>query len=350
MIQDKIKTREELANLCKQLKSEGKKIGFTSGAFDIVHAGHIKYLEKAKSKVNILIVGVNSDESVKQYKGENRPVVKQDARVALIAALESVDYVFIFDERRNRKNLEELEPDYYIKAGDYSPEELTSKDVVEKYGGQAIIMPFEQGFSTTEMIDKIMKTYGGATEIPLKKEKREQNKAVFIDRDGCINVDHEYIHEPEKFQLEKNAGEGIKKMQDMGYKIIVQTNQGGIGLGYYTKEDFYKVNREMFKQLGQQGINVDKVYFCPHMPSEKCICRKPATGMIERGREELDLDLKKCFVIGDKTADIKAGKDAGCIAILVKTGHAGEDGRYDAKPDYTAQDLLDAADYISKNG
>jgi D-glycero-D-manno-heptose 1,7-bisphosphate phosphatase len=346
-IKNKIKTREELSKLCQVWKTEGKKVGFTSGAFDILHAGHASYLEKAKAKADILIVGLNSDSSVKEYKDESRPINPEKARLTTIAALESVDYVFLFNETKNRENLEALKPDFYIKAGDYSPESLTSKDVVEKYGGKALIIPFEKGFSTTNIIKKI-KTLDGAEEIPFNKPDEKQ-KAIFLDRDGVINVDKEYLHEPQQFELEKNVAKGIKIMQDMGYKLIVITNQGGIGLGYYTKEDFYKVNREMFKQLGKNNINIDKVYFCPHMSSEECTCRKPKTGMITRGQEELNLDLKKCFVIGDKTADIKAGNDSGCKTILVKTGHKGKDNRYKAKPTYIADDLLDSANYIKEN-
>jgi D-glycero-D-manno-heptose 1,7-bisphosphate phosphatase len=346
-IKDKIKTREELAKLSESWKKENKTVGFTSGAFDILHAGHVSYLEAAKSKVDILIVAINSDSSVKQYKDESRPINPEKSRLTTIAALESVDYVFLFNETKNRENLEVLKPDFYIKAGDYSPETLTSKDVVEKYGGKALIIPFEKGFSTTNIIKKI-KSLGGAEEIPLNKSAEKQ-KAIFLDRDGVINVDKEYLHEPEQFELEKNVAKGIKTMQAMGYKLVVITNQGGIGLGYYTKEDFYKVNREMFKQLGKEGINIDKVYFCPHMPSDECTCRKPKTGMITRGEEELNLDLKKCFVIGDKTADIKAGNDSGCKTILVKTGHAGKDKRYDSEPSYIAEDLLDSAKFVEEN-
>jgi len=123
--------------------------------------------------------------------------------------------------------------------------------------------------------------------------------------------------------------------------LVVITNQPGIGLGYYTKEDFFKVNKEMLKQLSSHNILIDKIYFCPHSKSEKCSCRKPSIGLIERSREELNLDLKKSFVIGDKSSDILAGKKAGMKTILI-----GDDR--EAKPDFIARNLVEAATWIRK--
>ena len=155
MIKDKIKTRDELQELSKAWRKAGKTIGFTSGAFDIVHAGHADYLEQAKSLCDILIVGVNTDASIKKYKGPDRPINPVAQRVEVVAALESVDYVFLFDERRNQQNIEALRPHYYIKAGDYSPDTLTSKEIVEKHGGEIRLIPIRQQVSTTDIIEKM---------------------------------------------------------------------------------------------------------------------------------------------------------------------------------------------------
>jgi len=119
-------------------------------------------------------------------------------------------------------------------------------------------------------------------------------------------------------------------------------------LGYFTKEDFYKINKKMFKDIAEKKIIIDKIYFCPHSLSEDCNCRKPKTGLFERGKEELNIDMERSFMIGDKTDDIQAGKNAGVKTILVKTGHAGKDKNYDVKPDFVAEDLLDAAKIIKR--
>lgn len=355
MIQNKAKTREELAELIPKLKKQGKKVGFTSGAFDIIHAGHITYLEDARKICDVLIIGLNTDASVKKYKGENRPINNQEDRLKIISSLEPVDYVFLFDDRRNNVNIETLKPDFYIKGGDYSPDTLTSKPVVEKHGGKAVVLPIEKGKSTTELIKKVMMDVKSDKKNDEKTSYAKINKhskisqAIFIDRDGVINKEISYLHEPEKFEFLPNVLEGMKKMQGMGFKIVVVTNQAGIGLGYFTKEDFYKVNRVMLKGVSKAGIMIDKIYFCPHGINDDCDCRKPKPGMLLRGKQELNLDMKNSYMIGDMTSDIKAGENAGTKTILVKTGYGGKDGGDAIKSDYVAEDLLDAAEFILKD-
>jgi rfaE bifunctional protein nucleotidyltransferase chain/domain len=344
---EKIKSEEELVEIIRQLKAEGKKVGFSSGAFDLVHAGHVLYLKEAKEQCDVLVIALNSDQSVKEYKGENRPIVGQEDRAAILSAFEFVDFILIKEDRRNRRLLEALKPDLYIKGGDYTPEQLTSSDVMDKIGGKTVILPLSKGLSTTELVQRSKRAYGEEKE--LKQVKRERGKAVFLDRDGTINEEVEFLHEPEKFKLLPNVIEGIKKMMALGYKIVVVTTQTGIGLGYFTKEDFYKVNRVMLKEFSKNGIIVDKIYFCPHNIVEKCNCRKPETGLLERGRDELDVDLKQSFMVGDKTCDLLAGKNAGCQSVLVETGWKGEDKQFEVEADFKAKDLLAAAEIIEKN-
>lgn len=354
MIQDKIKSRDELEKICKILRAEGKTVGFTSGAFDLLHAGHVDYLEKAKQLCDILVVGVNSDRSIRRYKGTERPFVEEQQRMKVIAALESVDYVFLFHERRNKKNVESLRPNFYIKAGDYKPEALTSKEVVEEYGGEIRLIPVAEQVSTTGLVERIAglesTQVGRFVEkegaVHVERRPRKRGPAVFLDRDGTINEEVGYVHDPKNFRLLPRALEGIKKFQDMGYRILIVTNQPGIGIGYYSEEDFYRVNRTFLKACSQAGISVDKIYFCPHSKSEGCLCRKPNQALIARAREELNLDLSESFFIGDKTSDMETGRRAGMRTILVKTGFGGEDGEYPGQPDYWADDLWDAANMV----
>ena len=351
---DKIKSRDELSNICKTLKAEGKIIGFTSGAFDLLHVGHVDYLYKSKNFCDVLIVAVNSDQSVKKYKGDGRPIIRARERAQLVAALEFVDYVFIFDERRNKINIEALRPDLYIKAGDYSEEQLTSKDVVESIGGKVKLIPVAYKISTSDIIKKALQNSGDAQQqikevdraVHIDNKSQKKSPAVFIDRDGTINEEIGFLHEPEKFVFLPDVLEGLKKFQDMGYKIIIITNQGGIGLGYYTKEDFYKVNSVMLKAFSKAGIVVDKIYFCPHSLSENCECRKPELGLIRLAEEQLNIDLSNSIFIGDRTVDIETARRAGCRSILVRTGIAGKDGEYDVEPDFIANSVLEAAEIL----
>ena len=221
MFEGKIKRRAELRKICSSLKNDGKTIGFTSGAFDLLHAGHIDYLNKAKELCNVLVVGVNSNSSVQDFKSADRPIVDELQRIKIVAALEAVDFAFLFKERRNRNNIRALKPDFYIKAGDYKLEELTSKKDVEKYGGVVRLIPVKEPVSTTDIINKIR---SGRRDLWVEKEhavhmnRRPSPKkpAIFLDRDGTITEDVGYLHDPGKLKLLDKALQGIKKLYDMG--------------------------------------------------------------------------------------------------------------------------------------
>lgn len=179
------------------------------------------------------------------------------------------------------------------------------------------------------------------------------NRAVLIDRDGTINVDIGYTYRIEDLRFEESVIEGLKLLMFSGYKLIIVTGQSGIGRGMYTEQDYYKFMDAMYEQFRLEGINIDGNYFCPHHPKEgkgmyriDCKCRKPKTGMLEEAARDFGIDLLQSWVIGDKTDDIEMGRRAGCRTILVKTGKSGKDGNFDVKPEYAANNLLDAAQYI----
>ena len=153
----KIKRLEELIQIINNIKDE-KTIVFTSGCFDIIHLGHIDSLENAKSLGDILIVGLNTDNSVKRLKGNLRPIKPEDERLQIISSLESVDYVTLFDEENPGRMLEKLKPHIYVKGADYNPNDFNSMPeakIVKEYGGKIIILPILKGYSTTDIIKKI---------------------------------------------------------------------------------------------------------------------------------------------------------------------------------------------------
>jgi len=348
-IVSKIYKREELVDILQKKREAGKKIGVTNGTFDILHAGHVLYLEAAKKICDILVVSINTDESVKKYKDVNRPINPQEDRATIIASLQGVDYVTFHNEEKMQTTLELLRPDFYIKGGDYTESLLTSSDVLKGWGGKVKILPFIEGKSTTTIIKKIKQLSDSSIPVSIENVSSSFVSAVILDRDGVINEEVEYLHMPEKFQFIKNALVGIKEMQRMGFKIVIATTQAGIGLGYFTKEDFFKVNKVMLKGFSDFGITISKIYFCPHSKSENCACRKPNIELIERAKKDLNINLQNSWVIGDKTADILAGKKAGCKTILVLTGHAGKDKEFPTEPDFKARDLQEASEIIRKN-
>jgi rfaE bifunctional protein nucleotidyltransferase chain/domain len=146
---------DKLINICSNLKSEGNTIVFTNGCFDIIHRGHVTYLEEAKNLGDVLIIGLNSDDSVRRLKGESRPVNSQDDRAVVLSALRSVDYVIIFYEDTPFELISSLNPDILVKGGDYTPENIIGADIVTSNGGKVVVIPLVPGKSTTSIIDKL---------------------------------------------------------------------------------------------------------------------------------------------------------------------------------------------------
>jgi D-beta-D-heptose 7-phosphate kinase/D-beta-D-heptose 1-phosphate adenosyltransferase len=157
---EKIYSREELKKIIDRLRKEGKKIIFTNGCFDILHVGHTRYLEEAKKQGDVLVLGLNSDDSVRSIKGQKRPVIPENERADVVAALESVDFVTIFPELTPLELIEYLKPDVIVKGGDWKEEQVVGRKSLEKWGGRVIIIPEIKGSSTTNVIDKIIEVYG----------------------------------------------------------------------------------------------------------------------------------------------------------------------------------------------
>jgi len=155
MLSKKIKTLPHATSAIKRLKLENKKIVFTNGCFDILHAGHVSYLLKAKSLGDTLVVGLNSDGSVKKIKGKSRPIVSQKNRAILLAALEAVDLVVIFDELTPLKLIKAIRPDVLVKGGDWKKESIIGSDFVKSYGGKVKSLAYIKGLSTRNIISKI---------------------------------------------------------------------------------------------------------------------------------------------------------------------------------------------------
>ena len=156
---NKIKTVQELQPLLDILRAAGKKIVFTNGCFDLIHTGHTRYLSKAKSFGDLLVVGVNSDASVRGIKGDKRPINTEADRMETLAALESVDYVVLFHEPDPHRIISELQPHILVKGGDWPVEKIIGRDIVEARGGKVISVGYIEGASTTGIIEKIVKLY-----------------------------------------------------------------------------------------------------------------------------------------------------------------------------------------------
>ena len=182
--------------------------------------------------------------------------------------------------------------------------------------------------------------------------------AVFLDRDGTINEEMGYINHIDRFILLPRTAEAIRMINSHGFKAVVVTNQSGVARGIFPELLVKEVHRKMEDLLRAEGAHIDGVYYCPHHPDfgppeyrKRCTCRKPATGMIERACHDLDIDLQKSYMVGDRITDIEFAHKIGAKGILVLTGFGkGEvaygDGRWREKAHFIARDLYDAVEWI----
>lgn len=156
-------------------------------------------------------------------------------------------------------------------------------------------------------------------------------KAVFLDRDGTINVDRHYLSKPEQFELIPGVGAALRRLRDAGFRLFIVTNQSGIGRGYYTEADMHAVNARMNELLAPLGVAFDRIYFSPEAPEQPSRNRKPSPQSLFEARDEFGVDLGRSYMIGDKFIDVETGWNAGCAAsLLVRTGYGAETERKEA--------------------
>lgn len=157
----KVVDRITLAVALDSRRAKGERIVFTNGCFDILHVGHVRYLQQARALGDLLVLGLNSDESVRGLKGASRPLVPEDERAEMLAALQCVDYVSVFSESRPDALIEVVRPNIHVKGGDYREEDLPEAAVVRRHGGRVAILPLVEDRSTTNIVARILEVYGG---------------------------------------------------------------------------------------------------------------------------------------------------------------------------------------------
>ena len=175
------------------------------------------------------------------------------------------------------------------------------------------------------------------------------NRAVFIDRDGTINQNVEYLSDPNNFKMHPGVAEGVGLLKKEGFKVIVVTNQSGIARGYFSIEDLERIHARMIAELATHGAVIDGIYYCPHHPDEGCDCRKPRTALFEKAIKDFEIHTASSFVIGDRMLDMEAGRNVGCKTILVpedkeRVREEMEDST--VTPDFVGEDFSSAVNWI----
>jgi D-glycero-D-manno-heptose 1,7-bisphosphate phosphatase len=172
----------------------------------------------------------------------------------------------------------------------------------------------------------------------------QRNKVVILDRDGTIVVDRHYLSDPDALEFEPGAQAGLRRMSDMGFRLVVITNQSGIARGFFSLSRLAEIHERMRGMLHGIGVRLDGVYFCPHGPGDGCDCRKPGLGLMQQASRELGFEMSESIVIGDKDSDVEFGQRAGAITMLIAKPGA----RPSATPDYIVGNLSDAADIMCR--
>lgn len=314
-------------------RAAGRRIGFTCGAFDILHAGHVHYLSRARTLCDRLIVAVNSDASIRRYKDPLRPINPEQQRMYVVAGLAPVDAVTLLDEDRPLSLLLRWKPEIYLKGGDYSAGSLRSAEAVRGYGGAVEVIATEFSTSTSRILERA--AHAPAAPAPAAHARG----LILLDRDGTLIRDIPFLHDPARVEVLPGAADGLAQLQAAGFLMAIVSNQQGIGLGYYTTQDFIAVNQVLLRELARHGIRISRIYHCPHSLADACTCRKPAAGMLDRALEDFRTPPGACFLIGDTQADMEAGAAAGCHTVYLGTAP-------ETPCEYLAADLPAAAAWI----
>jgi rfaE bifunctional protein nucleotidyltransferase chain/domain len=293
---------DEATRLAARWRGESKKVVAVSGGFDILHAGHRRLLAEARAAGDVLIVLLNSDASVAAYKGPGRPLYDAQSRAAGLAALAEVDAILLFDDLVPLAVIARLKPDIVANGPEYGAD-CIERPLVESYGGRFLVTSPRGAETATSEIAR-----QGIAPNP---------RAILFDRDGTLIEDVGYISRPEDVRWKDGAAEALKRLGDAGYRLIIVTNQSGIGRGLFTADDMQRVNRRITGDLAEAGVTLAAIYHCPHRPEEGCACRKPGTGLLLQAARENRLDLSKSWMIGDKCSDILAGRMANMLTALV---------------------------------
>jgi len=332
MIQ-KIKSQKEIFNIVKNLRLKGKKIVTFNGSFDILHDGHTRSFQEAKKQGDILIILLNSDSSVYLYKGKERPIHNEKKRAYVLSAIDSIDYVVLFSDITPIEILGKIKPHIHCNGSDWG-KNCVERAVVEKSNGKIHVLKWQKGFSTTKLISK------------MSAKRATSARAVFLDRDGTINYNNpEHLYKKEDFRFTPYAIKALQKLSQTDYKIIIITNQSGIGRGFFKESDLKILNSWLIKECKSKKIRIDKIYYCLHHPKDNCVCRKPKIGMLIKAAKDYDISLNKSWFIGDDQKDIIAGRK-----VNIKTIKLGNKMAKDLKlePDYYAENLLSAINIILK--
>lgn len=359
-------------------EKQGIKISYIEENEPLGSAGALYYLKEYKNSFLLIFGDVMFDFDIKRMIDFHE---KNKASATLLVHPNSHPFdsdLIVMDKKKRVINLnpKNSKRDYWydncVNAGIY----ILSKEILNVIEKPAyydlekdILVPLFKtkkiyGYETTEYIKDAgtierfrNAEYEQKSGIWELKNLNNPQKCIFLDRDGTINNYNGLIADEKQLELEKNASQAIKLINESGYLAIAVTNQPVVARGMCSIEDVCNINRKLTVLLGENNAYLDDIIFCPHHPDKGfpeenpeykivCNCRKPSTGMIDYAVKKYNIDINQSYIIGDSTTDIQTGINAGLRTVLVHTGQAGQDKKYNVTADFEAADLLDAVKRI----
>lgn len=305
----KILVLDEVVRVREEARAAARTVVCVSGSFDPLHSGHVAYLEFARNQGDVLLVLVNSDQSIRAYKGKDRPLINEEDRSRVVAALACVDYVAVFDEITPVAALSRIAPDIFVNGSDWG-RECIEKDVVQEGGGEIRIFEGEEADSSRRSATRIIRASN-------PRSHATSSRAVFLDRDGTIIIDTRYPTDSSKITFVDGAAESLAALTARGFELVVVTNQSAIGRGMCSSDEVALVNEYIDTYLRGQGVCIKAWYVCPHVPEDKCDCRKPSPQFLIQAAHEHDLVLNDSWMVGDKESDVLAGRLANVKTVRI---------------------------------
>lgn len=335
--QKKVISLRTASALVRTYRDQGLTVGAMSGSFDIMTAIHFKALEERSKKCDVLFVLLNSDVSVRGYKGSAKPILDETERAYTLAQSPYVTHIVVFDELTPNAVLNALRPDVFLNVSEWG-DDCVERKTVESYGGTIQVFNFTEPQSWSKSTSELLRRIA-------QSDAKQIGRAVFLDRDGVINENKDgYLYRWEDITIKPQVVTTLRQFVKAGYKLIIVTNQSGIARGHYTERQMHTLHKKMRAYFKEKGVTIDAVYHCPHGPNDGCRCRKPGIGMLTKAAAEQNLNLSKSWFIGDSETDIEAGRFAN-----VKTIYIGDEKTYPIgayRPNYFAADMKVAASCI----
>ena len=341
------------AGALKQLEKEMKEDFFTLSGDIMINFDLQRFVDWHARKEGIASLMVHSNDH--PFDSELVEVDKQGKVLSLLRRPHVEDLVF---RNLSIASLYIFSPRIfpYISKGEKSdmekdvlPKLLQAKERLYAYNTPEYI----KDMGTPERLEQVRKDYGSGKvqKMSLKNERR----AVFLDRDGVLNEEMDQLTQVEDLHVYDFAAEAVKKINETDFMAIVVSNQPMVAKGLMSEKDVQEVHKKLETEIGKKGAKIDAFYYCPHHPEKgfegerpelkiECECRKPEPGLLFQAQKDFNLNLSKSYMVGDQTADILAGKNAGCKTILVETGYGGKDEKYKIEPDFKARNVLEAVE------